>query len=87
MQPATPPPQPHLNPPSLPEGPHLNKNARNKFEYVWHSYLVAYGDQQNCLLSVGILFFFFFHVYKSRLMLMGFKLCVNIITTCQHTEM
>ena len=54
------PPQPHLNPPSLPEGPHLNKNARNKFEYVWHSYLVAYGDQQNCLLSVGILFFFFF---------------------------
>lgn len=33
------------------------------------------------------LIFFFFHVYKSRLMLMGFKLCVNIITTCQHTEM
>lgn len=51
------PPQPHLNPPSLPEGPHLNKNVRNKFEHVWYSYLVAYGDQQNCLPSVGILFF------------------------------
>lgn len=58
MQPATPPPpQPHLNPPSLPEGPHLNKNIRKKFEYVWYSNLVACGDQQNCPLSVGILFF------------------------------